>query len=60
MLRKEIRKFGKLKLVVALPLIVLGFIGLVFPIIPGLAFLALGVVLIIPSLEKKLSRFFAK
>ncbi len=57
MLRREIRKFGKIKVFVALPLLLLGIIGLIFPIIPGLAFLALGLVLLIPSLERKLSRF---
>ena len=60
MIRNDIRKFGKIKLFLALPLMALGLFGLILPIIPGLPFLALGLVLLIPSLEHKLKDLLVK
>ena len=59
-LRKEIRFFGKIKGVVAIPLLFLGVLGLILPIIPGMVFLVLGIVLVIPSFEKKLIQWLGK
>ena len=59
-LRKDIKKFSRIKGLFAVPLILIGLLGLVLPIIPGTVFLLLGLVLIIPSLKKKLKKMFGK
>ena len=59
-LRKEIRLFGRIKGFVAIPLILIGVLGLVLPIIPGTVFLVVGVILLVPSLEEKMKSWFGK
>ncbi len=53
-LRREIRTFSRLKIFIAIPLIAIGLLGLVLPVIPGAIFLIPGIILIIPSLENKI------
>jgi len=53
-LREEIRQFQKRKTRFAVPIIVLGLLGLVLPVIPGLALLALGVMLLFPMQGRRL------
>ena len=59
-LRKDIRFFGKIKGLIAIPLFIIGILGLILPIIPGTVFLVLGIVLIVPSFEKKLKQWLGK
>ena len=59
-LRRDIRSFGKLKGLLAIPFIFIGIWGLILPIIPGTVFLFLGVVLLVPSLENKMKNLIAK
>ncbi len=59
-LRREIRSFSKTRGFIAIPLVLLGILGLVLPIIPGTLFLFIGVVLIAPSLEEKIKKWFGK
>ena len=59
-LRKEIRLFSRIKGFVAIPLILIGVLGLVLPIIPGTVFLVVGVILLVPSFEEKMKSWFGK
>ena len=60
----RIMKFRKWRIWIAIPLIILGVIGLVLPILPGLAFIFLGIVLISPGLadiiKEKTIRLYKK
>ena len=46
----RIMKFRKLRNWIAIPLIIIGVVSLALPILPGLAFIFLGIVLINPGL----------
>jgi len=59
-LRKKIQLFGRIKGFIAVPLLLLGILGLILPIIPGAFFLLIGLILIVPSLEKKIKSRFGK
>jgi len=59
-LRKKIRSFGRIKGFIAIPLLLVGVLGLILPIIPGAIFLFIGIVLIAPSLEGKIKNRFGK
>jgi len=50
----RIMKFRKWRNWVAIPLIILGIIGLALPILPGIAILFLGILLINPGLAYKI------
>jgi uncharacterized protein YqgC (DUF456 family) len=57
-LRTKIKAFGWKKYLVAIPLFILGILGLVLPVIPGLALLFLASMLLFPRFtEKAMSRF---
>jgi len=51
---KEILKFSKTKKLVAIPLLLLGILGLFLPVIPGLALIFLAVFLLLPKESEKL------
>jgi len=55
-IREEIRSFRRTRPVLAIPVLIVGAIGLVFPVIPGLALLFLGLMLILPRTGDKLIR----
>jgi uncharacterized membrane protein YbaN (DUF454 family) len=57
-MRKDIREFGKRKVWLAVPLILVGILGLVLPIIPGIAFILLGVMLLFPKSGEKIKEWF--
>jgi len=50
MLLKEIKKFRLLRKVVLIPILLLGILGLIIPIIPGLVFIYVFLVLINPEM----------
>lgn len=52
-LREEIRQFRKRKIRFAIPILILGVLGLVLPIIPGMALIVLAVLLLFPLQGKK-------
>ena len=53
-LYEEISKFIKTKKIIAIPLIILGLLGLILPIIPGTVFLVLALLLLFPKDGEKL------
>jgi len=53
-LYEEISKFIKTKKIIAIPLIILGLLGLILPIIPGTVFLVLAFLLLFPKDGEKL------
>jgi len=55
-MREEIRSFRRIRPVLAVPILVLGAIGLVFPVIPGLALLFIGLMLLLPKSGDRLIR----
>ena len=55
-IRDEIRTFRRIRPYIAIPLLVIGVIGLVFPVIPGLALIFVGVMLLLPRTGDKLVR----
>ena len=48
-IREEIRHFGKKKQWIAIPLIVLGIVGLVLPVMPGWVLIFLGSLFLFPK-----------
>jgi hypothetical protein len=57
-LRREMRQFRKKKVFIAIPVILLGLLGLVLPVIPGLALIFVGVLLLFPKTgDQILSKF---
>ncbi len=54
----QIMKFRKLRKWLGLPLVLLGLVGLLVPVIPGIIFLVLGIIFINPSLGDKISEKF--
>jgi uncharacterized protein YqgC (DUF456 family) len=52
--RREIRTFSKLKIFLAIPLILIGIWGMILPVIPGAVFFISGIILIFPSFENKI------
>ena len=53
-LRDEIRQFQKRKMRFAIPILLLGVLGLVLPIIPGVALIMLGILLLFPMQGRRL------
>lgn len=53
-LRQEIRQFQKKKMRFAVPIIIVGIMGLVLPVIPGIALILLGILLLFPLQGKRL------
>ena len=49
----EIMAFRKGKPFIAVPLIIVGLLGLVLPVIPGMVLIALGLTLLYPSFFKE-------
>ena len=54
-LRAEVRRFSKQKTWLAIPLLLLGLLGLVLPIIPGLALIFVGILFLAPRSGEKLA-----
>ena len=52
-LRREISRFRKKKGGIAILLLILGVLGLILPVIPGLVFIALGCLFLFPKSSEK-------
>jgi len=63
-LYEDIAKFVKTKKILAIPLIILGLLGLILPVIPGTVFLVLALLLLFPKdgerLIEKLKKYLSK
>lgn len=55
---EDILKFSKDKYKIASLLLILGILGLVFPVIPGLLFIGFGILLLKPAWYEKIKRRF--
>lgn len=53
-LREEIRQFQKKKTRFAIPILVLGVLGLILPVIPGVALIMLAILLLFPMQGQRL------
>ncbi|MBN2411994.1 hypothetical protein JXQ31_09910 [candidate division KSB1 bacterium] len=53
-LRQEIREFRRTKIFFAIPLIIIGLVGLILPVIPGILLIVYGIMFLIPTLNKKM------
>jgi len=53
-LRQEIREFRRVKIFFAIPLIIIGLLGLVLPVIPGILLIVYGIIFLFPSRNKKM------
>ncbi len=53
-LREEIRQYQKKKTRFAIPILILGVLGLILPVIPGGALIVLGILLLFPLQGKRL------
>lgn len=57
---EDILEFSKDKYKIASLLVILGVLGLVFPIIPGLLLIGLGILIVKPEWYEKIKRKFTK
>jgi uncharacterized membrane protein YbaN (DUF454 family) len=57
-LRGEIRQFRKERAWWGIPLIFLGLVGLVFPILPGWVFIIFGTLLMFPKSENRIRKTY--
>jgi len=53
-LREDIRQFQKRKIRFAIPILILGLLGLVLPVIPGVALIMLAILLLFPMQGRRL------
>jgi len=57
-MREEMRDFKKKKVWLAVPLILVGILGLILPVIPGIALILFGVMLLFPKSGQKIKDWF--
>ncbi len=53
-LKEEIRDFRRSKSLYAIPLLLIGILGLVLPVIPGILLIVYGLMLVIPGRKSKI------
>ncbi len=53
-LKEEIRDFRKTRSLYAIPLLLIGILGLVLPIIPGILLIVYGLMLLVPGRKMKI------
>ena len=57
-MREEMRDFKKKKVWLAVPLILVGILGLILPVIPGIALILFGVMLLFPKSGQRIKGWF--